>query len=137
MQFVLDNIWPIFIAVLSGAMLVWSMIGNRLRGINEVDVNGALQLINHKGAIILDVRQPEEFKSGHVLNARAIPLGELEKRIGELEKFRDAPMVVVCRSGQRSSNASALLVKQGFKQVYNMAGGMMAWQKASLPVERK
>lgn len=137
MQFVLDNIWPIFIAVLSGMMLLWSMVGNRLRGINEIDVNGALQLINHKGAFILDVRQPEEFKSGHVLNAKLIPLGELEKRIGELEKFRDAPMVVICRSGQRSSNACAMLVKQGFKQVHSMAGGMIAWQKANLPVERK
>jgi rhodanese-related sulfurtransferase len=135
-QFVIDNIFPISIALLSGWMLFWSMFGNRIRGIKDVDCVAATQLINHKNALVLDVREDSEYKSGHVLNATHIPLGKLGERIGELEKYKDKPIVVVCRSGNRSCSASALLGKQGFTQAYNLAGGMMAWQKANLPLEK-
>lgn len=136
MQFVIDNIFPLTIALLSGWMLFWSAFGNRIRGIKDVDCVAATQLINHKGALVLDVREDAEYKSGHVLNATHIPLGKLGERIGELEKHKDQPIVVVCRSGNRSCSAAALLGKQGFAQAYNLAGGMMAWQKAKLPMEK-
>lgn len=136
MQFVIDNIFPITIALLSGWMLFWSMFGNRIRGIKDVDCVAATQLINHKNALVLDVREDSEYKSGHVLNATHIPLGKLNERVGELEKYRDQPIVVVCRSGNRSCSACSLLGKQGFTQAYNLAGGMMAWQKANLPLEK-
>ncbi len=136
MQFIQNNIWLVLIAVTSGLMLIWSFIGNRVRGVKDVDCAAALQLINHKDACILDVREPDEFKGGHLLNARHIPLGKLRERIGELERYRDKPIIVVCRSGQRASTACALLGKDGFSQVYNLTGGVVAWQKASLPLER-
>jgi len=134
LQFINNNYLPIFIALFSGIMLLWSVLGNRLRGIKEVDSTAALQLINHKNALVLDVREPDEYKAGHVLNASLIPLGKLNGRIAELEKYREKPIVVVCRSGNRSGNACAALGKLGFAQTYNLAGGMMAWQKANLPV---
>jgi rhodanese-related sulfurtransferase len=133
-QFISNNILAIFTAVFSGIMLLWSLFGNRFRGIKEVDSAGALQLINHKNAIVLDVREPKEYDTGHVLNAKLIPLGKLKERVGELEKYRDKPIVVVCRSGNRSGTACFLLGKQGFAQVYNLAGGMQAWQKNKLPL---
>jgi rhodanese-related sulfurtransferase len=136
LQFINNNFFPIVIALFSGSMLLWSMFGNRIRGIKEVDSTAALQLINHKDAVVLDVREPDEYQAGHVLNARLIPLGKLKERIAELEKHKDQPIVVVCRSGNRSGTACAMLGKQGFTQAYNLAGGMMAWQKASLPVEK-
>ena len=136
MQFVIDNVFPISIAFLSGMMLFWSMFGNRIRGIKEVDCVAATQLINHKNALVLDVREESEYKAGHVLNSKLVPLGKLNERIGEMEKYRDKPVVVVCRSGARSANACALLGKQGYAEVYNLAGGMMAWQKANLPVKK-
>lgn len=136
MQFIQSNIWLILIAVVSGFMLLWSMVGNRLRGIKEADCAAALQLINHKEAMVLDVRENEEFKSGHLLNAKHIPLGKLRERIGEIERYRESPIVVMCRSGQRSATACAMLGREGFAQVYNLAGGIMAWQKASLPLEK-
>ena len=96
-----------------------------------------MQLINHKNAFILDVRQPEEYKNGHLLNSQLIPLGNLQARIGELAKYKDRPIVVVCRSGQRSGSACVTLAKQGFTQAYNLAGGVMAWQKANLPTQKQ
>lgn len=136
MQFVSNNIFPILIALFSGCMLLWSMFGNRIRGIKEVDATAALQLINHKNAVVLDVREDDEYKAGHVLNSMLIPLGKLKERVGELEQYKEQPVVVVCRSGNRSGTACAMLGKQGFTQAYNLAGGVMAWQKANLPLQK-
>ncbi len=136
MQFITSNFLPISLALMSGTMILWSMFGNRFRGVKEVDTNGALQLINHKNAFVLDVREPSEYESGHLLNAKLIPLGKLKARISELEKQKDKPVVVVCRSGNRSGTACAILSKQGFTQAYNLMGGMMAWQKSNLPVQK-
>ena len=136
MQFIINNMLPISIALLSGAMLFWSMFGNRIRGIKQVDCSAALQLLNHKNALLLDVREEGEYKAGHILNSTLIPLNKLNERIGELEKYREQPIVVVCRSGNRSGTACAALGKRGFTQVYNLAGGVTAWQKANLPLEK-
>lgn len=136
MQFLTDNIFPISMAFFSGAMLLWTTFGNRIRGIQEVDSTAALQLINHKQALVLDVREQSEYQAGHVLKAKLLPLGKLNERIGELEKYKDQPIVVVCRSGNRSAAACAMLSKQGFTQAYNLSGGIMAWQKGNLPLEK-
>ena len=136
MQFISNNIFPIAIAIISGAMLLWSFFGNRFRGVKEVNTTGALQLINHKNAIVLDVREPGEYANGHVLNAKPIPLGKLKERMGELEKYRDHPIVVVCKSGNRSGTACYLLNKAGFSEAYNLSGGVLAWQKSNMPLEK-
>lgn len=136
MQFVTSNIFPISIAFFSGLMLLWSIFGNRFRGVKEVKPTEALQLINHKNAFVLDVREANEYKGGHVLNSTLIPLGTLKARLDELEKYRDRPMVVVCRSGSRSGTACAILAKHGHTQAYNLAGGVLAWQRNNLPLEK-
>lgn len=136
MQFISNNIIPILIALFSGSMLLWSLFGNRFRGVKEVDTAAALQLINHKNALVLDVREPSEYEAGHILNSRLIPLGKLKERMSELEKYKELSIVVVCRSGNRSGTACYLLGKQGFTQVYNLAGGVQAWQKVNLPLEK-
>ncbi len=136
MQFIISNILPISIALFSGAMLFWSLIGKSIRGIKEVDCTAALQLINHKNALVLDVRENGEYELGHILNSRHIPLGKLNEHSDELEKFKDQPIVVVCRTSNRSGMACATLVKRGFTQAYVLAGGVTAWQKANLPLEK-
>ncbi len=136
MQFMTDNALMIFVLISSGLMLLWSFFGNRLRGVKDIECADALQLINHKNALVLDVREEKEFNAGHILNAKLIPLGKLAERIGELERNRAQAIVVMCRSGQRSATACALLGKQGFGQAYNLAGGVQAWQKAGLPLEK-
>lgn len=136
MQFITSNILSISIALFSGAMLFWSVFGNRIRGIKEVNCTAALQLINHKNALVLDVRDDDEYKLGHILNSTQIPLGKLNERVGELEKYKEQPIVVVCRSGNRSGTACAALGKRGFAQTYSLAGGVTAWQKANLPLKK-
>jgi glyoxylase-like metal-dependent hydrolase (beta-lactamase superfamily II)/rhodanese-related sulfurtransferase len=86
-------------------------------------------LEEHQGPVqILDVREPEEFGGplGHIAGAILIPLGELAGRVSELA--RERPVVTVCRAGSRSANAAALLQQAGFKDVANLAGGMLRWR---------
>jgi rhodanese-related sulfurtransferase len=66
-----------------------------------------------------------------------IPLGQLAKRMAELEKYKDKPIVVACRSGHRSASACRTLKKHGFEQAHNLSGGIIAWEQASLPVTQK
>lgn len=84
--------------------------------------------------VLIDVRQPEEFKSGHVAGARSLPLPTLASHLDDLTK--DAAIYCICLSGGRSSSACDLLQRQGFTNVTNVVGGMGAWQQAGLPSKR-
>jgi rhodanese-related sulfurtransferase len=86
------------------------------------------------GGVLLDVREPAEWRAGHAPRARHIPLGQLADRIGELPS--DRPVVTVCRSGARSRQAAALLAREG-RQVHNLGGGMRAWVDAGLALQAK
>jgi rhodanese-related sulfurtransferase len=123
-----------FVAVLTA--LMWNLIADP-GGKNAVDPVGATALINHENAVVLDVRSIAEFKDGHIVNSINIPLNGLGNNLKQLEKHRDKPIIAVCRSGSRSASACRTLRKQGFEQVKNLRGGIMAWESASLPVNRK
>jgi rhodanese-related sulfurtransferase len=84
------------------------------------------------GAYVLDVREPSEFAAGHIAGATLIPLGELASRTAEVP--HDKTVVVVCHSGNRSAQGRGLLRQAGFTNVTSMAGGMIDWSAAGLPV---
>jgi rhodanese-related sulfurtransferase len=135
MQFIQDNLMLVGLAAVTGAMLLWSFVGGKLSGVNGVDTLEATRLIN-QDALVLDVREDKEFDTGHIPKARHIPLGKLKERIAELEKFKTKAIVVNCRSGQRSAQACGILKKQGYENVVNLSGGIMAWESANLPMEK-
>lgn len=85
------------------------------------------------GAFILDVREPDEWASGHVPDATLIPLGDLRSRVGELD--RSQRIVVVCRSGNRSAEGRDILLAAGFPAVTSLDGGMTDWAQAGMPME--
>ena len=136
MQFIQNNLLMVALAVASGAMLLWPMIGRRLSGGKQLDTVEAVQKINHENALVVDVREDAEFGKGRIAHAKHIPLGELKNRTKELEKYKQKPIIVACRSGSRSASACGILAKEGFTNVYNLAGGMIAWEQAQLPVEK-
>lgn len=105
--------------------------GNTNGTIINVSTEEANQLIDDKKVVVLDVRTAEEFDGGHIPNALLIPLQELEGRLEELKE--EASYLVVCRSGNRSAQASEILLNNGFSNVYNMTGGMNDW---SYEIER-
>jgi len=98
---------------------------------------GAIQLINNEDAIMLDVREPAETTAGKIAKAIQIPVGSVGKRVGELDKHKDKHVIVYCKTGARSGLACRELNKAGFDKVYNLSGGISAWQEAHLPVSRK
>ncbi|HHH89299.1 MAG TPA: rhodanese-like domain-containing protein [Aliiroseovarius sp.] len=116
------------------ALLAHNLFGSSLRGYKTTTPAEAIQLINHEDALVLDVREDGEYRNGHILNALHIPQNHLQDRLDELEKHKDRAIIVSCRSGSRSAQACALLKKQGFDPVYNLSGGVMAWQSANLPL---
>lgn len=87
-----------------------------------------------QGAIMLDVREPSEWREGHIPGAVHIPLGALTARMRELDPSKE--VVAVCRSGNRSMSAAKILTSSGFAQVSNLAGGMMGWSRQGHPVRR-
>jgi rhodanese-related sulfurtransferase len=123
------------LAAVSGGMLAWSFIGGRLSGVEQADTLKATRLYNDD-ALILDVREDKEYAAGHIPKARHIPLGQLAGRLQELDKFKSKPILVTCRSGHRSARACGTLKKAGFETVYNQAGGIIAWERANLPVTK-
>lgn len=136
MSFIQDNLLLVVAATASGAMLLWSFLGNRVAGISQIGTLEATRLIN-EDAVILDVREDSEWAIGHIPNARHVPLGKLTARLSELEKFKDKAIVVNCRSGHRSARACAMLKKSGFENVHNLSGGIIAWEQANLPITKK
>ncbi len=134
----LVNHWVLtlaFVFILS--MLMGDGLIRRLRGYKNVEPLEATRMINHDNAIVVDVREDKEFKEGHIINAIHVPLKSLQPRISDLEKHKGKPILVYCRSGNRSGTACAKLHKLGFENVFNVGGGIMAWQNASLPLTRK
>ncbi|HQS99279.1 MAG: hypothetical protein B7Y26_00260 [Hydrogenophilales bacterium 16-64-46] len=135
-QFLQANWMLLALAGVSGAMLLWSFVGSKLSGVEQADTLKATRLYNDE-ALVLDVRETGEFESGHIPKAKHIPLGQLGKRLGELDAHKDKPVLVNCRSGARSARACGILKKAGFTTVYNLAGGILAWERANLPVTKK
>ena len=135
MKFVMDNIFLVAVAVVSGAMLVLPLL-RRGAGGASVTTLEATQMINRQDALLLDVREQAEYAQAHILNARGLPLSQLEARIGDIEKFKDKPLIVYCATDNRSSSAAATLKKRGFSNVVILRGGFAAWQQAGLPVQK-
>ena len=106
-------------------------------GQNTVPSTKATELINREDAHVVDVRSINDFTSGHIINAINIPANALKNQLGQLAKYKDQPIIVACRSGSQSGMACKQLRKEGFEKVYNLRGGMLAWQNANLPMSRK
>ena len=119
------------------AALMYSEISRRLSGMLTVGAIEATQLSNRENAVFLDIREDREYKGGHIPDAIHIPLSQLSGRVSELGKYKGSPVIAYCRSGNRSNAAGGVLKKNGFENVYNLGGGIVAWEKASLPVRKK
>lgn len=101
--------------------------------VKEVDPAETKRRLDSQSALVVDVREADEWREGHIAGAKHIPLGQIRARSAEIMK---APEVVfVCRSGSRSASAADALTKAGHANAYDMAGGMLAWKRQNLPVK--
>ncbi len=125
--------WPLLLALaIILFMLVRSYVGPGVsRPVSPMEL---LRLINHQNALVLDVRTDKEYQGGHIINSMHVPLGMLSSSLSQLAAYKHSPIVIVCRTGSRSAQAAGTLRKAGFEQVHNLAGGIMAWQSANMPL---
>jgi len=101
----------------------------------EVTVTEGKQLIANLDPLILDVRTAREYEGGHLPGSLLIPVQEIQGRLAELKQYQDKPILVYCRTGNRSTVAAKVLVDNGFTNVVNLRRGIAKWQKAGFPVE--
>jgi rhodanese-related sulfurtransferase len=132
-QFLIDNWLLVAIALFSGALLLWPMLMEaRQSGLSP---NQVVQLINREKAVVVDVREPNEFSASHLVGSRNVPLGDLDKRLPETVKNKTLPLVLVCAKGARATQALGRAQKLGYQQVHVLQGGMAAWKEANLPTQ--
>ncbi|MEJ8813754.1 rhodanese-like domain-containing protein [Variovorax ureilyticus] len=134
MKFIVDNWMLILIALASGGMLFWPMLRGASSG--SLTAQGAVQLINRERAVVVDVREPEEFAAGHVTGAKNVPLSELEQKLPGAVKNKSLPLLLICASGARAQRAVATAKKLGYEQAQAVSGGLKSWKEANLPVEK-
>jgi len=118
-------------------MLIYTEYTRMAGSTAQLSPFAATQMMNDGDTIVVDVRDESEFKNGHVLNARNLPVSKLDERMHEIEKFKDRDIVLYCDSGMRTTRASAKLKKNGFEKLHVIAGGLTAWEKANLPTVTK
>jgi rhodanese-related sulfurtransferase len=93
-------------------------------------------LLNREDAVVLDLRDAAEYRQGHVVDSVNMPFAKLSERIAELERYRERPLVVVCKMGHHSGAVAKTLKEKGFTRVYRLGGGILEWQSAQLPLVR-
>lgn len=120
-------------------LLLSSLLGSSAlfaESMPSVSPQQAAEMQVQQKAIIIDVRENDEWNTGHIAGAIHIPLGEIQTRIFELAKYQNQPVITQCRSGSRSAKAADILKLAGFTNVHNMDGGLNAWKKADLTIQQ-
>jgi rhodanese-related sulfurtransferase len=118
-------------------LLIQDFFESAFRKHRTVSPTEAVTLMNGDKTVVVDVREPNEYAEGHIESARNIPLSKIEERAYELEDYKQSPVIVTCHSGTRSPQACKKLSALGFANVYEMKGGMFAWEDQKLPVTKK
>jgi len=129
-----NNLFILAIAAVSGLMLMWPTI-SRARSGDAVNPPQAVQLINQRHAVVIDIRPAEQFAAGHIAQARNVPFDELEQKAASLPKNK--PLVVVCDMGRHAGRAAAKLKSLGHADVAMLEGGLRAWTQGGLPLTQK
>lgn len=125
-HWILASIW---VALL--ALLIYT---ESSKGGSAVSPQQATQLINNQDAKVVDLRPKDEFRKGHLPNAINIPARDLQRRMSELDKYKDDPIILVCKSGTSAGASGAILAKAEFKQLHKLRGGILEWQSNGLPL---
>ena len=128
-----SKIGPILILLLSITISACSSADNTV--VNEVSAKEAAGMVANGFATIIDVRTDGEWNNKHIPGAKHFVLSDLKNHLDELKSYKNKKLIMQCATGGRSSKAVEILQQLGFDNVVNMTGGIVAWQKANLPIE--
>lgn len=136
--FIMNNVWLVMLALASGVWLMWSFIQQLGVGAETIPASRVTQLINQESVIVVDVREQNEFSSGHLPQAKHLPLSGLEKTAADFVKQHAGKgLVVYCQSGARAMNACKTLKKAGAGELFLLKDGIYGWLEANLPLQKK
>jgi len=130
-----NNYLLLIVALVAGLALAWPSILRGRTGVRHVAIHEAVQLVNQKHALFIDIRSADLYKAGHIAQSRHLPVADFNNKRGSLP--RDKPIIVVCDRGRTSLAAASALRKLGFAEVYGLEGGLQNWAKAGMPLSRK
>ncbi|ASC90923.1 rhodanese-like domain-containing protein [Alcaligenes faecalis] len=135
MDFILsqNNLLILAIAVLAGIMLLIPSFFKGRAG-RAVSSSEAVQMVNQKDAILIDLRSADQFKAGAIAQSRNIPAADLDAKASTLPK--DKPVILVCDTGRSAPRSVAVLRKHGINEAYTLQGGIQGWLQSSLPVKK-
>lgn len=129
---ILATIWVVLFL-----WLLYSFINSMFSPVKELGTHEVTLLMNRSDAVILDIRQPAEYKKGHILGSKTLTQEQVNKAdFKSLEKYKSTPIVVVCAMGMTARRTASQLLKNGFSQVSVLKGGMNTWNSAGLPVKK-
>lgn len=103
------------------------------QGLTQISVNDAVRLIN-RGATVIDVRRAEEYKAGHIVDARNVEFDDIEADPKVVKKPKSKMLLLVCDSGLTSARGTKLLRKAGFENAFSLKGGLKSWRSENLPL---
>ncbi|MGV3570900.1 MAG: rhodanese-like domain-containing protein [Ramlibacter sp.] len=135
MKFLLDNWSLVLVACVSAGMLMWPTLGRGMRA-GGVTANAAVLLINREKGVVVDVSEADEFAAGHIAGARNVPVNQLEKRLPEVVKNKNVPVILVCASGARANRCLSVAKGLGYDKAVVLSGGLKGWKEANLPLEK-
>jgi rhodanese-related sulfurtransferase len=124
--------------IVAGLVVTWLAVmfyemRLKSRGLTHVSTADAVRLIN-KGALVIDVRKPEEFQAGHIVNARNVGLDKIENDKDPISKQKNKVLLTVCGNGASSGRAASALRKAGYPAVFSLKGGLSGWRSENLPL---
>jgi rhodanese-related sulfurtransferase len=131
-EFAANHVWLVTGLVVALLAVMFNEIRLRTQGATHVTAADAVRLIN-KGALVIDVRKPEEFQAGHIVNARNVPAERVQQG-DEIHKKKDKILLAVCADGSTSGRAAGHLRKTGYENAFSLKGGLTGWRADNLPL---
>ena len=132
-EFTGNHVWLVAGLIAALAAVAFYELRLRTQGTTHVSAADAVRLIN-KGALVVDVRKPEEFETGHIVNARNVPLERLAQGDDAIKKQKNKILLAVCADGTSAGRAANALRKAGYENTFSLKGGLNGWRADNLPL---
>jgi len=132
-EYIANHPWLVSLAVVAAVLVIAFEVRARRDAYAGISPQDLIRLQN-QGALIIDLRNPETFAVGHIGNSRRMDSADMLVAGDTLKKFKGKNVVVYCESGSTGAAAARVLARQGFKQVFNLKGGIEGWRRENLPL---
>lgn len=135
-EFIGNHTVLVSLLVAISLLLLWNFYGSVMSGIKQLSPMEVTRLMNHENAVLLDVRNNNDFKNFHILNSINFPDSEIQSRQDDLQKYKNQEIITYCEHGNVSEKVARSLKASGFEQVYCLKGGIGSWRNANLPLTK-